>query len=137
MCKLLLQFEINFFFKGTHVNVEYVDRCIMQIRIQSGADIPCGRNFFESKQQENFFQISLNIKVRQSFSCAHHNAIFGMGVGCRCISALILNLGTGTKVSGQLLAPPTGIMKGGGQKLSANLERKKSFAPACSGTTIP
>jgi hypothetical protein len=49
----------------------------MQIRIKSGSEIPRGRNIFESKQEENFFQASLNIKVRQSCPCAYHNAIFG------------------------------------------------------------
>ena len=51
----------------------------MQIRAQSGSEIRCGRNLLESKQQQNFFEASLNIKVRQSCPCAHHNVIFGRG----------------------------------------------------------
>jgi hypothetical protein len=88
----------------------------MQIRIQSGADIPCGRYLFESKQQENFFQVSLNIKVRQSCSCSHHNAVFGMGGGADVSLHLILTsaLDKGERSASRTARfIPTGIMKGG------------------------
>jgi len=113
----------------------------MQIRIQSGADIPCGRNLFESKQQENFFQVSLNIKVRQSCPGAYHSAIFGRGWGADVSLHLFLTseLDKGEQSASRTARfIPTGIMKGGGpHKISANLEKKKNVAPAWCGTTIP
>ena len=103
----------------------------MQIRIQSAADIPRGRNLFESKQQENFFQVSLNIKVRQSCSCAYSGWKGGADVFLHLFLTSALDKDE-RSASHTARFISTGIMmggKGGGAETLCRFGEEEKFCP--------